>query len=152
MVHLAPAEWQEVIEPVVTGLGYELVGVEYHSAGRHSLLRVYIDQEGGVTVDDCANVSHQVSGVLDVEDLIRGQYTLEVSSPGLDRPLFTVADFDRFCGRDVRIRLDAPLDGRRKFSGRLIGTENGCVRIQMDDGEFSLPLVHIEQARLIPDI
>jgi ribosome maturation factor RimP len=152
MVYQAPAEWREIIEPVVAGLGYELVGVEYHSAGRHGLLRVYIDMEGGVTVDDCARVSHQVSGVLDVEDFIRGRYTLEVSSPGLDRPLFTVADFDRFRGRDVRIRLDAPLDGRRKFSGRLVGTENGCVRIQMDEGEFSLPLVRIEQARLIPDI
>lgn len=152
MVHQAPAEWRNIIEPVVAGLGYELVGVEYHPAGRHSLLRIYIDATEGVTVDDCARVSHQVSGVLDVEDPIAGQYTLEVSSPGLDRPLFTPGDFDRFSGHSARIRLDAPLDGRRKFTGQLLGTEDGFVRIRVDGEEFRLPLINIEQARLVPEV
>lgn len=152
MVQQAPAEWRNVIGPVVVGLGFELVGVEYHAAGRHSVLRVYIDAESGITVDDCALVSHQVSGVLDVEDLIRGQYTLEVSSPGLDRPLFGVSDFEKFCGRDVQVRLDTPLNGRRNYTGRLLGVGGGVVRVQVDGVETGLPLLHIEQARLVPDI
>lgn len=152
MVQQAPAEWRDLIGSVVTGLGFELVGVEYHAAGRHSVLRVYIDSASGVTVDDCASVSHQVSGVLDVEDLIRGQYTLEVSSPGLDRPLFSVDDFERFRGRDVQVRMDAPVNGRRRFMGRLLGVGGGVVRILVDQEETSLPLLHIEQARLVPDV
>ena len=153
MVHQAPAEWRNVIAPVVQGLGFELVGVEYRAAGRHSVLRVYIDSAEGVTVDDCAAVSHQVSGLLAVEDLIRGQYTLEVSSPGLDRPLFSVEDFEKYSGRDVQIRLDTPMNGRRRFTGRLLGVGNGVVRVLVDQEETSLPLLHIEQARLVvPEI
>ncbi len=152
MVHQAPVDWRNVIEPVVAGLGFELVGVEYRAAGRHSVLRIYIDTEAGVTVDDCALVSHQVSGVLDVEDLVRGQYTLEVSSPGLDRPLFGVKDFEKYNGRDVQIRLDTPLNGRRKFTGRLLGIGEGMLRVLVDGVETSLPLLHIEQARLVPEI
>lgn len=151
MVHQAPAEWRNLIKPVVDGLGFELVGIEYQPAGRHSVLRIYIDGADGITVDDCATVSHHVSGLLDVEDLIRGQYTLEVSSPGLDRPLFTIEDFEKYNGRDVQVRLDTPLNGRRRFKGRLLGVGNGVVRVLVDEEETSLPLLHIEQARLVPE-
>jgi ribosome maturation factor RimP len=141
----------KIVEPAVTGLGYELVGVEYHPQPRNGLLRVYIDQPEGITVDDCERVSHQLSGVLDVEDPIRGHYTLEVSSPGLDRPLFTVEQFERFAGNRVRIRLSAPLAGRRNFSGRLCGVENDNVVVEVDGDETRLPLDSIEQARLVPE-
>ena len=124
----APDNMQRPIESAVQGLGYELVGVEYLPQGRRSLLRVYIDTPGGVTVDDCERVSHQVSGVLDVEDPIRGQYVLEVSSPGLDRPLFTAEHFQRFAGSRVRLRTSPPLDGRRNFSGLIISSERDWCR------------------------
>ncbi len=146
------AAWRALLEPAVAAMGCELVGVEYHPRGRHSLLRVYIDREGGVTVDDCAAVSEQISGVLDVEDPIHGQYSLEVSSPGLDRPLFTAADFVRFAGHDVRVRLRLPQAGRRRFAGRLLGCEDGEVRVRDAAGElFRLPLADIEEARLVPE-
>lgn len=141
----------ELLEPVVTGLGYELVGIEHISQGRHSLLRIYIDVERGVTVDDCEKVSHQVSGVLDVEDPIKGAYHLEVSSPGLDRPLFTAEHFARFAGHKVKVQLRSPINGRRKFSGEIRGVGEGAVRIEIEEGEVSLPLDAIEKANLIPE-
>lgn len=138
-----------VIEPAVTALGYELVGVEHLSQGRHSVLRIYIDREDGVTVDDCARVSHQVSGALDVEDPIKGQYTLEVSSPGLDRPLFTIDHYRRFAGELAEIRLAAPRDGRRKFKGILRGVEGDAVIIEVEGEAVALPLNEIEKAHLV---
>jgi ribosome maturation factor RimP len=140
---------QAIIEPAVTALGYELVGVEYLSQGRHSVLRIYIDKEDGVTVDDCARVSHQVSGALDVEDPVKGQYTLEVSSPGLDRPLFTIEHYRRFAGESAEIRLAAPRDGRRKFKGTLRGVEGDTVIIEVEGEAVPLPLDEIEKAHLV---
>lgn len=148
-----PGELQKLLEPAVTGLGFELVGIEYHPSGKHSLLRVYIDSENGVTVDDCARVSYQVSGVLDVEDPIPGNYQLEVSSPGLDRPLFRPEDYDRFAGQQVKLTLLHPLDGRRKFSGVLRGLQGEQVFIVLEDGtDVGLPIGDIEKARLVPDL
>lgn len=146
----APANVQNLIEPVVLALGYELVGVEYLSQGRHSLLRIYIDSADGVNVHDCERVSHQVSGVLDVEDVIHGQYTLEVSSPGLDRPLFTKEHFQRFIGSEVNIRLSIAQQGRKNFKGILRGIDDTTVFLQMDDQEISLPFSAIEKANLVP--
>ena len=143
-------ELRELIEPAVTALGFELVGVEFIH-GKSGLLRVYIDHPEGISVDDCQAVSHQVSGVLDVEDPIRGQYTLEVSSPGLDRPLFRERDFERFAGNQVDIRLLAPVNGRRKFKGVLGGLRDGQVVLQMDDEELVVALDEIDRARLVPD-
>ena len=143
-------ELRELIEPAVTALGFELVGVEFIH-GKSGLLRVYIDHPEGISVDDCQAVSHQVSGVLDVEDPIRGQYTLEVSSPGLDRPLFRERDFERFAGREVDLRLLAPVDGRRRFKGLLGGLRDGQVVVQMDDEELVVALDEIDRARLVPD-
>ncbi len=144
------AELRALLEPAVTALGFDLVGVEFVH-GKSGLLRVYIDHENGITVEDCKQVSYQVSGLLDVEDPIRGKYTLEVSSPGLDRPLFRAADFERFAGQQINLRLVAPLDGRRKFSGVLKGLRDGLVVIQMDDEELLVSLDEIERARLVPD-
>ncbi len=138
-----------LIRPAVEALGYELVGVEYRRGRKGALLRVYIDHREGVTLDDCARVSHQVSGVLDVEDPIVEQYDLEVSSPGLDRPLFEPEHFERFAGQRVRIRLSPPVDGRRKFTGVLLGIEDGQVRVDEDGIERRVPLEAVSTARLV---
>ncbi|MCL7571001.1 ribosome maturation factor RimP, partial [Pseudomonas aeruginosa] len=104
---------QALLAPVVEALGYECWGVEFISQGRHSVLRVYIDRPEGILIDDCEAVSRQVSGILDVEDPISGEYTLEVSSPGMDRPLFTLEQFAKHAGEQVKIRLRSPYEGRR---------------------------------------
>ncbi len=142
----------EIIEPAVTSLGYELVEVEFNSRGRGGTLRVFIDNEAGITLDDCAKASHQISGVLDVEDPIPGAYDLEVSSPGLDRPLRTAADFERFAGRLVKIEADRPIDGRRRFKGTLHGIESGQVKVDVDGRSYAVPLERIVRARLVPEI
>lgn len=144
------AELRKLIEPAVTALGFELVGVEFIH-GKSGLLRVYIDHEDGIGVDDCKSVSYQVSGLLDVEDPIRGQYTLEVSSPGLDRPLFQARDYERFVGHEVKLRLSVPVGGRRRFKGTLVGLRDEQVVVKMDDEELVVPLHEIDQARLVPD-
>lgn len=143
---------QELVEPAIVGLGLELWGVEFHSAGKSSLLRIYIDGPDGVTVDDCARVSHQVSGILDVEDPISEQYTLEVSSPGMDRPLFTLKQFEAYRGHRVQIRLRAPYDGRRNFKGILNGVEGDDVLLIVDDEEYLLPIDDIDRANVLPQI
>ncbi len=142
---------REILEPVVTAMGYELIGVEFHPHRGSALLRLYIDKEGGVNVDDCQQVSHQVSGVLDVEDPIPGHYRLEVSSPGLDRPLFQAHDFSRFAGHPVRVQLTLPLNGRKKFTGRLVGVRADQVVLEHEGQELAIPLTAIEKARLIPE-
>ncbi len=144
------AELRELIEPAVTALGFDLVGVEFIH-GKSGLLRIYIDHEDGISVDDCQSVSYQVSGVLDVEDPIRGRYSLEVSSPGLDRPLFRTRDFERFAGHEISLRLSVPVEGRRKFKGILLGMREGQVVLKMDDEELIVSLDEIDQARLVPD-
>ena len=138
-----------VIEPAVTALGFELVGVEHLTQGRHSLLRIYIDHPDGIDVEDCADVSRQVSAVLDVEDPIRGEYTLEVSSPGLDRPLFNGEQFARYIGQLADVRLRVAQQGRRRFRGRLLGVEAGQLRIEVDGIEWTLILDNVDKANLI---
>jgi len=145
-----PDQLRTALNAVVEAMGYELVGVEFHPHKGNALLRVYIDKEARVTVDDCAQVSHQISGVLDVEDLIPGKYTLEVSSPGLDRPLFGEEHFVRFAGHEVRIQLTTPLHGRRKFKGRLVGVRGGQVVLASEGQELLVPLEAIDKARLVP--
>lgn len=148
-----PFNLRDLLEPAVTALGCELVGIEYRPSGKHSLLRVYIDRAEGVSVEDCSAVSYQVSGLLDVEDPIPGNYTLEVSSPGLDRPLFLERDFDRFAGQEVKIRMRFPIEGQRNFRGLLQGLQEQQVVIEEQDGKrVHLPLDQVEQARLIPDL
>lgn len=150
MIRQAPEKIQALIEPVVVGLGYEYVGAELLHQGRHSLLRIYIDTVDGVTVDDCARVSRQVSGVLDVEDPLPGQYVLEVSSPGLDRLLFRPKQFEQFIGENVQLKLETMLDGRRRLSGELLRLEDGVVVLSVEGQEMRVPFMDIEQARLKP--
>jgi len=134
----------------VHALGYELLGIEHLAQGRHSVLRLYIDSPDGIGVEDCERVSHQVSGVLEVEDPIKGQYTLEVSSPGVDRPLFKPAHYERFVGEVVSVRLARPLGDRRRFKGRLLALRDGAVVIEQDGVEVALPLEDIDKAHLVP--
>jgi len=134
-------------------MGYEWVGMEFHSSRPNGLLRIYIDSESGITLDDCQRVSHQLSGVLDVEDPIAGRYTLEVSSPGLDRPLFEAKHFERFAGSQARLQLRVLLEGRRKLAGRLLGMRGGEVAIMDNEGrEWQVPLEQVEKARLAPEL
>ena len=148
----ASRELQNLIESVASALGYELVGVEHLSRAGSALIRIYIDQPAGITLDDCEKVSHQVSGVLEVEDPITGPYTLEVSSPGLDRPLFNAAHFARFVGRDARVRLHAPVENRRNFRGTILGVSGEEVRMVVDGVEFALQVSDVETANLVPDL
>ncbi len=148
----------ELLQPVVNGLGYELLGVESLSQGRHdTLLRLYIDHPEGIGIDDCEAVSYQVSGVLEVEDPIRGQYTLEVSSPGLDRPLFALEHFSRFIGQQAKIRLQRPLpmaEGapRRNFNGLLLGVEHNEILVEIDKVLYRLPYAQVDKAHLVPEL
>lgn len=142
----------EMLEPGIAALGLELWGIEFQSGGKGSLLRIFIDGPEGVTVDDCARVSHQVSGILDVEDPIEEKYTLEVSSPGLDRPLFTLAQFEAFRGHVASIRLRVPHEGRRNFKGQLNGVEGDEVLLIVDDEEYLLPVDLIDRAQIVPQV
>lgn len=144
------AELQALIEPVVEGLGFELWGVEYLVHGRRAHVKVYIDTEGGVNVDDCAAVSRQLGSLLDVEDPIQVQYTLEVSSPGMDRRLFTKDQFRTYVGEQVKIALKSPYEGRRRFKGLLCGIEDDDVVVRSGDEEYLFPFEEIERANLIP--
>ena len=141
---------QALLAPVVEALGYECWGLEFISQGRHSLLRVYIDRPEGILIDDCEIVSRQVSGILDVEDPISGEYTLEVSSPGMDRPLFTLEQFARYVGEQVKIKLRTPFERRRNFQGILRGVEEQDVVVLVDDHEYLLPIDSIDKANIIP--
>lgn len=141
---------QAMLAPVVESLGYQCWGVEFISQGRHSVLRIYIDHANGILVDDCEVVSRQVSAVLDVEDPISSEYTLEVSSPGMDRPLFTLEQFAKHVGEQVKIKLRSPFEGRRNFQGLLRGVEEQDVVVLVDDHEFLLPIDMIDKANIIP--
>ncbi|GEK46508.1 ribosome maturation factor RimP [Halomonas pacifica] len=139
-----------LIEPVVTAMGFELWGIDYLSQGKHSRLVIYIDGPEGVTVDDCAAISRQVSAIFDVEDPIPGEYRLEVSSPGIDRPLFTLDHYARYRGHTVTLKLRLAFEGRRKFQGLLAGVEGDEVLLQLDGEEYCFPIDSIEQARVVP--
>ena len=144
-----------VVERVVQGMDYELVDVEWKHEHGQWILRVFIDRRAGATdpnvsVDDCANVSHELSAVLDVSEVIAPAYSLEVSSPGLDRPLKKEADFRRFVGQKARIRTRHPVgENRRNFSGRLVAVESGKVRIDVGDQVCEVPVDDVEKANLV---
>jgi ribosome maturation factor RimP len=142
----------DMLQTTVAALGYDLWGVEHVAQGRHSVVRVYIDSPAGITVDDCAVVSEQVSSILDVEDPITGEYTLEVSSPGMDRLLFDLEQYSGYVGETVELRLRSAFEGRRRFKGMLKGIEGEDIVIQIDDHEFLLPYGAIEKARVQPRV
>ncbi len=143
---------QTHIEPTVTGLGYELLGLERSRGGGGQFLRLYIDHADGITVEDCERVSRQVSDLLDAEDLVRGEYTLEVSSPGLDRPLFTLEQHQRFVGEQVSLRLRAPVAGRRRVQGRLLAVDADSLSVALAEDEvLNIPFRDVDRSRLVPD-
>ncbi len=167
---------EELIAPVIEGLGYECWGIDYVSQGKHSVLRIYIEstskagnksdaedlgevdegiteeqaKESGIELKDCELVSRQISGVLDVEDPINGEYTLEVSSPGMDRPLYNLDHFKRFQSHHVALKLRMAYEGRRKYSGLLKGLEGNDVVLQVGEEEFLFPIEAIEKANVVP--
>ena len=139
-----------LLEPEIESLGYELADIEVNLVG--GLLRLFIDSEKGITVDDCATVSRQVSALLDVEDLIPGEYNLEVSSPGLSRRLVKIAHFERFAGSKVKLKLKRLVDGRRNYKGRLVGYDEPNVLVKEGKQTFAIPFPEIDSARLVPDV
>ena len=139
----------ELVEPALEGMGYELVEVEYLCERGRWVLRLYIDQEKGITVDDCAAVSREMGDVLDSRDLIPHGYVLEVSSPGLNRPLRKEKDFEKRIGQKIRVRMATPVQGRRNFVGTLTGFRDGTLSLDVDRQSFSLPVSEVEKAHLI---
>tara|TARA_B110000467_G_C18227689_1_gene426819 strand:+ start:259 stop:660 length:402 start_codon:yes stop_codon:yes gene_type:complete len=133
-------------------MGFELWGVEYLTQGRYSVLKIFIDSENGIDVDDCASVSRQVGSLLDVEEPLRGQYTLEVSSPGMDRRLFTFEQFDQMKGFQVKLKLNKPFDGKKRFTGLLVGTEDKEVVLRVGEEETLFPYEMIDRANVVPEI
>jgi len=141
----------KLLEPPVQALGYELVDLEARIGGS-GLLRIYIDQDTGINLDDCERVSRQLGAFLDVEAPIPGSYRLEVSSPGLDRPLRTAEHFRRFTGHEAKVRLVHPVEGRRNFRGRLIGLEDERILIEIDGKTWELPHADVVSAHLVPEL
>jgi len=140
---------EAMIEPAVNALGCELWGVQLIQS-KHTVLRIYIDTAEGAGIEDCEKVSRQVSQILDVEDPIRSEYTLEVSTPGLDRPLFKLEQFDKFQGEQISLRLRTPYEGQRNFKDLLCGIEGEDVVLRIDDTEILLPVEGIEKAQVVP--
>ena len=139
------------INPIIIDMGYELLGIEYVASGKHSVLRLYIDSEEGVGVNDCETVSRQVSAIMDVEEPITGQYNLEVSSPGIERPLFVISHYQRFLGHDVCLRTYRPIDGRRNFTGSIgsVGESSNTIELVTELGSVTLEIDLIEKANLV---
>lgn len=151
-------EIAKLLAPTVASLGVELLGAEYLAAPGNAVLRLYIDvpagdagQERSVTIEDCEAVSREVSAQLDVEDPITSQYTLEVSSPGIDRPLFTLDHYRRFAGENAKVALKLPQDGRRRLQGQIARVEDDTVVFLVDGNEFAVSVGNIDKARLVPD-
>ncbi|MBL1262346.1 ribosome maturation factor RimP [Candidatus Methylomicrobium oryzae] len=147
----APEHLVALIEPIVEGLGYECVGIEYHPHPRHGLLRIYIDSDNGIVLDDCSKVSHQVSGMLDVEDPIPDNYQLEVSSPGADRPFFKLGQFERFRGNTVQVNLFKAIGGRKRITGLIEKVEEDIITLIENGQTFEVPFSAISKARLVPE-
>ncbi|MGK2914512.1 MAG: ribosome maturation factor RimP [Porticoccaceae bacterium] len=140
-----------LIEPVVVALGCGLWGIDFFSRGASSVLRVYIERvDEGISIDDCERVSRQLGSVFDVEDPMAGEYTLEVSSPGMDRPLFCLDQYRMYVGEDISLRLRVPFEGRRKYRGKLTAVVEDEIVLEMDEHEYVFPLASIDRANLIP--
>ena len=151
-MHRQHNELIDLLEPVVTTLGYEMLGIEYFRQKDGSMLRLYIDSDVGITIDDCTRVNHQVIGVLDVHDPIKEKYFLEISSPGLDRPLFTLEQFQRFIGEKVKMKLREKIEERRKIKGVIKAVEESAVLISDDGVDYLIPAEAIDSAHLVPEI
>lgn len=141
---------QELLEPIVTGLGFEYVGGLLGQAEGGLTLRLYIDHDNGIDVDDCGAVSRQVSATMDVVEPIKGHYTLEVSSPGIDRPLFVIAHYEKYVGQRVKLKLGAHAMGRRKFTGELASVEGKTLVVDVDGELYDLDFDDVESGQLVP--
>src|SRR5581483_4565865 len=141
---------ERIVTPTVEGMGYELVRLTV-SGGQRKTLQVMAEPKDGrnMSLDDCSHLSRAISAVLDVEDPIEGAYSLEVSSPGIDRPLVRAKDYERFAGFEAKLETRAPIDGRKRFKGRLRGLEGAQVKIEVEGAELALPLEEIEKAKLV---
>lgn len=146
------ATLRDQLATLVQSMGFEFVGVEMQKQGRRTVLRIFIDHSKGLTLDDCSKVSRQVSAMLDVEDPIQGEYTLEISSPGLNRPLFEIAHYQRFVGSKIKVRLHAPVENRRNFVGVLLSVEGNDIHLLVDQEEVVLSFSQIDKANIIADV
>jgi ribosome maturation factor RimP len=144
-------ELQKLLEPTIERLGYELTDLEVRLSGQGGLLRLTIDKPDGIDLNDCEKVSQAVSALLDVEDPVPGNYNLEVSSPGLDRKLTKVEHFQRFEGETLKVTMRFPIEGRRRFRGTLVSSDDENIVVEVDGESHSLPLTMIDTARLVPD-
>ena len=145
-------ELLKLLEPAVERLGYELADLEVRLGGKGGLIRVFIDKPEGIDLDDCEKVSLAVSALLDVEDPVPGNYNLEVSSPGLDRKLTKIEHFQRFAGETVKVQMRFPVEGRRRFRGTLVSSDDENIVVEVDGESHSLPLKTIDTARLVPEV
>jgi ribosome maturation factor RimP len=139
------------LKSLVNAMGYEFVGCELQGQGQHAVLRIFVDSEKGVTLTDCSKISYQVSALLDVEDPIKGHYNLEVSSPGIDRPLFELAHYQQQIGNRIKVRMYAPIQNRRNFVGTLLRVDGNDIHLLVDDQEVMLPFSDIDKANVIAD-
>ena len=138
-----------VVRGTVEQLGYEYWGIELSAGKRRTLLRVFIDHPKGITHEDCSSVSHQLSGVLDVEDPIKRSYMLEVSSPGVERPLLEIGHYQAYVGCKARVNCHAPIEGRRKFVGKIESVQERILMLETDDGRVQIPVDGIKRANLV---
>jgi ribosome maturation factor RimP len=138
-----------LVEPILEGMGYELVDVEYVSSYGRWILRFFVDKEGGVTIGDCAQISEELGDLIDVKEFIRHEYNLEVSSPGLDRPLRKEKDLPRALGKKVKVRMAVPLEGRRNFTGVLLRYGDGILHLEVDGQEVALSWPDVDKANLV---
>ena len=143
---------KELVRPAVEALGHELWGCDYIPQGKYSVLRVYIDGANGVTLDDCSEVSRQVAAVLDVEDIIKGKYNLEVSSPGIDRQLYELAQFHRYIGQEIKLKLHAAIEGKRNMKCDLLDVVEDELKILVDKQELHVPFASVAKANLVEKI
>jgi ribosome maturation factor RimP len=141
---------QALLAPVIESMGCELWGLEYLTQGRFSTLRIFIDGPKGVSLEECEKVSRQISSVMDVEDPIEGEYTLEVSSPGLDRTLFSLAHYQRYVGEMISGKLRSPIEGRRRFKAEIRAVENDVIVMLLDNKEIKIPFTAIDKANVVP--
>lgn len=145
---------QERLAKLISSMGYELIGCEIHPLGRQMVFRVFIDKENGVTLNDCSQISRQVSAMLDIEDPIQGRYSLEISSPGIDRPLFEIEHYRKYVGNRVKIRLHSAINQHRQYSGILLRVEGEDITLLIEDSkqEVKLPFSAIDKANLVGEI
>lgn len=143
---------EQLLKPTIESMGFELWGFEYLPAGRHSILRVFVDkQDTGITVDDCADISRQISAIMDVEDPISSAYMLEVSSPGMDRLLFTPSQYQRYVGKTVQVRTAVGVLGRRKFKGPMVQATDSMIEVEVDGELYEIAYDIIEKANLVAE-